>query len=124
MRALLRLGDPKAAIDSCIRLNHWERCGESKQLPPELIPRGSRVDWSTCFDDQGTSNQRCHTFRRLDAAVFQALLCHTVPPARAGSAVQNSRLKMPMEEKTLRTREGKGLCEAAFTVLVVDFGGS
>lgn len=25
VRALLRLGDPKAAIDSCIRLNHWER---------------------------------------------------------------------------------------------------
>lgn len=26
VRALLRMGDPKAAIDSCIRLNHWERC--------------------------------------------------------------------------------------------------
>lgn len=25
VRALLRLGDPKGAIDSCIRLNHWER---------------------------------------------------------------------------------------------------
>lgn len=24
-RALVRLGDPKAAIDACIRLNHWDR---------------------------------------------------------------------------------------------------
>lgn len=25
VRALLRLGNPKAAIDACVRLNHWER---------------------------------------------------------------------------------------------------
>ena len=38
VRALLRLGDPKAAIDSCIRLNHWERCARAGQagLPPCL----------------------------------------------------------------------------------------
>ncbi|CAB1118236.1 unnamed protein product [Ectocarpus sp. CCAP 1310/34] len=27
VRALIRLGDHKGAIDSCIRLNHWRRCG-------------------------------------------------------------------------------------------------
>ena len=25
VRALLRLGNPKAAIDVCVRLNHWNR---------------------------------------------------------------------------------------------------
>ena len=25
VRALLRLGDPKGAIDACVRLNHWGR---------------------------------------------------------------------------------------------------
>lgn len=29
VRALTRLGDPKAAIDACVRLNHWERCSET-----------------------------------------------------------------------------------------------
>lgn len=25
VEALLRLGNPKSAIDACVRLNHWER---------------------------------------------------------------------------------------------------
>lgn len=33
VRALLRLGDPKGAIDACIRLNHWERCARVDPLP-------------------------------------------------------------------------------------------
>lgn len=41
VRALLRLGDPKAAIDACIRLNHWERC--ALVVPPFTMPRRTAV---------------------------------------------------------------------------------
>ena len=40
VRALLRLGDPKGAIDSCIRLNHWERCARGIPLPDRSGLRG------------------------------------------------------------------------------------
>lgn len=48
VRALLRLGDPKAAIDSCIRLNHWERCATLELTTPRLAAKSSsiRFDWS------------------------------------------------------------------------------
>lgn len=44
VRALLRLGDPKAAIDSCIRLNHWERyLSVYSSLFLELLGRSTAV---------------------------------------------------------------------------------
>lgn len=41
VRALLRLGDPKVAIDSCVRLNHWERCARVVRWPP-TVPRRTK----------------------------------------------------------------------------------
>ena len=48
VRALLRLGDPRAAIDSCIRLNHWERCatGWCPSVLRRAMDPGARVVFS------------------------------------------------------------------------------
>lgn len=37
VRAMLRLGDPKGAIDACVRLNHWERFANAFTSKPFTI---------------------------------------------------------------------------------------
>ncbi|CAM9614606.1 unnamed protein product, partial [Ectocarpus sp. 12 AP-2014] len=74
VRALIRLGDPKGAIDSCIRLNHWRRAVDLAEKHDFPQIEALLVRHTGQLLQQGDPLQAVEVFRMAGKATDAALL--------------------------------------------------